>query len=177
MMTLKEFQAQAELTAVYPGQGGEMGLTYVTLGIISEAGEIAGVLKKAIRQDDDLDQTERFISEAGDALWYVAGYYTETGVEMPDIDLTVFQTEAHKDTNYGDGLTRCVYALGAAAGLVLGAFLDGEDTEPFVALYLQLVAALGVELGVTLEDIAIANRDKLARRAEVGTLKGSGDDR
>lgn len=174
-MNLNEYQAQAERTAVYPGQGSEKGLIYTIAGIVNETGEVAGVLKKALRQDDDLDPTYKFIAEGGDALWYVAGYYTEQGIEMPDIALNEYAAEANKTTGYGEGLARCALALGAAGGLVAGAYLDAEDTEPYVAIVLQLVAALAYELGVSLEDIAVANLDKLAARADAGTLKGAGD--
>lgn len=176
-MKLNEYQQQADTTRVYPGQGSDVGLLYAIAGIAAEAGEVAGVLQKAVRQDDDFDPTTKFVIESGDTLWHVAAYYTERGIVLDDIELNVYAAEAIKTTGYGEGLDRVSLALAAAGGLVAGAYLDGEDTEPFVALVLQLIAALAKEVGVTLEELAIANLDKLAQRAEAGTLKGSGDNR
>lgn len=43
---------------------------YAVLGLTSEAGEVAGLLKKFIRGDGPLD-TKHLIKECGDVLWYL----------------------------------------------------------------------------------------------------------
>lgn len=43
---------------------------YAILGLTSEAGEVAGLLKKFIRGDGPLD-TKHLIKECGDVLWYL----------------------------------------------------------------------------------------------------------
>ena len=50
-------------------------LDYLVHGLASEAGEVAGVRKRMIRDDgDELTVTRRaeMLSELGDCLWYVA---------------------------------------------------------------------------------------------------------
>lgn len=64
-----------------------------------------------------------------------------------------------------------VYGLGG---------VSSEDTDALVRELgdvLWYIAALAGDLGVSLEDIARVNIEKLASRTERGTLRGSGDDR
>lgn len=46
---------------------------YLALGLISEKGEVAGVIKKQIRGDyNEEEAKQRLIGELGDCLWYIA---------------------------------------------------------------------------------------------------------
>lgn len=96
-------------TAIYPKEtAGE----YLALGLTSEAGEVAGVVKKIIRDDGGVvtpEAQQKLVSETADCLWYV--------------------------TRIAD------------------------------------------ELGLTLDDLIEYNIQKLSKRLEKGTLKGSGDNR
>jgi NTP pyrophosphatase (non-canonical NTP hydrolase) len=87
-------------------------IVYPTLGLVNEAGEVAGKVKKIFRdrggEITDADR-EAITLELGDVLWYLAELCTQ--------------------------------------------------------------------LGIGLDDVAAANLDKLAGRAERGTLGGDGDDR
>ena len=74
---LQHYQVYAMETAKYPR---EKAIEYLALGLCSEAGEVAGKIKKVIRDGDpskdanDLfaEQSEAILSEVGDCLWYVA---------------------------------------------------------------------------------------------------------
>ncbi len=71
-MNIDDYQMFASTTAKYPK---ETGLVYTVLGMASEAGEVAGKLKKAIRDEDGVISDERkavLLAELGDVLWYVA---------------------------------------------------------------------------------------------------------
>lgn len=71
-------------TAIYPGAGNG-NINYPTLGLANEVGEVAGVVKKAIRDDGGVlneDKREMLVKELGDVLWYVAALCTEVGVNM-----------------------------------------------------------------------------------------------
>lgn len=64
-MNLNDCTLCTRTTAIYPS---ETAITYLTLGLASEAGEVAGKLKKQIR--DGQGSTSSFLSELGDVLWY-----------------------------------------------------------------------------------------------------------
>ena len=100
-MTFDEDQEFARSTAIYPA---ECKITYPTLGLCGETGEVAEKVKKNIRDGKSLDGVGL---ELGDVLWYIS--------------------------------------------------------------------ALADDLGVTLEEVAQANVDKLRSRMERGKIGGSGD--
>ena len=71
-MDFNNYQFRASQTAVYPQ---EKALEYLSLGLVSEAGEVAGKVKKLIRDNDSQmteENREQLILEIGDVLWYVA---------------------------------------------------------------------------------------------------------
>ena len=71
-MQANEYQEKTMSTAIYPeaGTGSDMEIFYLSLGITSEAGEIAGKVKKYIR-DGRLDPGA-IAYELGDGLRQVA---------------------------------------------------------------------------------------------------------
>ena len=102
-MTFDEYQEFARSTAIYPE---DCKVTYPTLGLCGEAGEVAEKVKKNIRDGKSLDGVGL---ELGDVLWYVS--------------------------------------------------------------------ALADDLGITLEQVAQWNVDKLQRRMQLNKIKGDGDNR
>jgi NTP pyrophosphatase (non-canonical NTP hydrolase) len=113
VLTLNDYQKGAIGTAIYPGKGEALGLSYVALKMNGEAGEFAEHLGKAIR-DDAFGQpikrpTDRpllgvtvevptgeiqgltperhqlLAKELGDVLWYVAAAAEELGLKLGDI--------------------------------------------------------------------------------------------
>ncbi len=58
-------------------------MNYLVLGLASEAGEVAGKLKKVIRGDKV--EPEAFLSEVSDVLWYLARIADNVGVTLEDI--------------------------------------------------------------------------------------------
>ena len=111
-LTFQEYAKLSRQTAIYPTKDTAYGWIYPTLGLAGEAGEVANIIKKIIRDEEGIPSSSDRISvakELGDVLWYVA----------------------------------------------------------------QLVH----ELGLSLEEIAQGNLDKLFSRMERGKLQGSGDDR
>ena len=108
-MELNHYQETARATAVYADRHR---VIYPALGLASEAGEVAGKIKKVLRdQGGDFDQAPiaAIKDELGDVLWYLA--------------------------------------------------------------------ILARDLGLSLDDIASANLDKLASRMARGAITGTGDDR
>ena len=107
-MNMDEYQKKASATMLPTADN----IYYVTLGLANEAGEVAGKIKKWIRDNDaDLSRLDKeaLADELGDVMWYLA--------------------------------------------------------------------MLANKVGMSLDDIATRNIDKLSSRAERGKLKGSGDNR
>jgi len=84
-MNINDYQKWTLTTAVYPdaGKGGFNEINYLVLGLASEAGEVAGKLKKIIRGDDV--PPESFVSEVSDTLWYLARICTVLGISVEDL--------------------------------------------------------------------------------------------
>jgi len=80
-----EYQKKTMETAIYPeaGTGEDMEIYYLALGITSEAGEIAGKVKKYIR-DGKLDPGA-IAYELGDVAWYLARLADAMGYDFEDI--------------------------------------------------------------------------------------------
>jgi NTP pyrophosphatase (non-canonical NTP hydrolase) len=69
-MDFNAYQERANKTAIYPE---EYKLTYPTLGLAGEAGEVAEKVKKIVRDGKDIKKEAHEIAkELGDVLWYVA---------------------------------------------------------------------------------------------------------
>jgi NTP pyrophosphatase (non-canonical NTP hydrolase) len=81
-MQLDAYQAAARRTAIYQDRHK---VIYPALGLASEAGEVAGKVKKALRDRGGSftpDQIAAIKDELGDVLWYVA-------VLAADLDLSL----------------------------------------------------------------------------------------
>jgi NTP pyrophosphatase (non-canonical NTP hydrolase) len=74
------FQAECKKTAIYPE---EHGLQYTALGLASEAGEVAGKIKKYMR-DGTIDDVAT-AGEVFDVLWYCAMFLDELGYDMSEV--------------------------------------------------------------------------------------------
>ena len=84
-MNINDYQKWTLTTAVYP----EAGLKsfnetlYLVLGLASEAGEVAGKLKKIVR-GDNIDP-ESYVSELSDVLWYLARCCDGVGITLEQL--------------------------------------------------------------------------------------------
>jgi NTP pyrophosphatase (non-canonical NTP hydrolase) len=73
-------------TAIYPDAGKD--LNYPVIGLLSEAGEVAGEAKRVLRDDGGKLTKERraaIAKELGDVLWYVAACAKTIGVSLSTI--------------------------------------------------------------------------------------------
>ena len=86
VMTADFYEAQSGHTAIFPK---DKALEYLALGMTSEAGEVAGKVKKLIRDGEDVEGFEMkklaIASEIGDVLWYCAMMAKEVGVPLNSI--------------------------------------------------------------------------------------------
>ena len=84
-MNLNEYQDGARRTAIYAEQHR---VIYPALGLASEAGEVAGKVKKVLRdQAGDFARAplEALKDELGDVLWYVAVLAGDLGLSLDEI--------------------------------------------------------------------------------------------
>lgn len=79
-----DYQDEAVEFAIYPD---EYHVTYPTLGLVGEAGEVAEKVKKIIRDKDGSfgPHSEEIAKELGDVLWYVANIADDLGYTLSEI--------------------------------------------------------------------------------------------
>jgi NTP pyrophosphatase (non-canonical NTP hydrolase) len=85
-MDFNEYQQKSRKTAKYPSIG--HAVIYPTLGLVNEAGEVAGKIKKVFRDKDGQisDETRQALkAELGDVLWYLAQVSTELGLTLDEV--------------------------------------------------------------------------------------------
>ena len=84
-MRFDDYQKAALSTAIYAERHR---VIYPALGLASEAGEVAGKIKKVLRdQDGDFAKAPlaAIKDELGDVLWYVAVLAGDLGLSLDDI--------------------------------------------------------------------------------------------
>jgi NTP pyrophosphatase (non-canonical NTP hydrolase) len=85
-MDFNEYQSKSRKTAKYPAIGHP--LIYPALGLVNEAGEVAGKIKKVFRdKDGQINEETRAAlkAELGDVLWYLAQVATELDLSLNEI--------------------------------------------------------------------------------------------
>jgi len=109
-MDLNEYQKKSRKTALYTLIGHPV--IYPTLGLVNEAGEVAGKIKKVFRDKEghfSAETLHALESELGDVLWYLAQVATELGLNLDDIaadNLAKLSDRLDRDKIKGDGDTR-----------------------------------------------------------------------
>jgi NTP pyrophosphatase (non-canonical NTP hydrolase) len=85
-MNFNEYQQKSRKTAKYPAIGHPV--IYPTLGLVNEAGEVAGKIKKIFRDKggEISEETKSALkAELGDVLWYLAQVSTELGLSLDEV--------------------------------------------------------------------------------------------
>jgi len=81
-MKLLDYQAETSKTAIYPDESGR---EYLFLGLVNEAGEVAGVIKKAIRDNEGHVNSILLSKELGDVLWYISEIANRYGINLEHV--------------------------------------------------------------------------------------------
>lgn len=82
-----DYHQATAITARFDGWPANQTLLYVALGLANEAGETAGEIKKAVRDDGGEITPERrqaVVDELGDVLWYAARVAESVGATLQD---------------------------------------------------------------------------------------------
>lgn len=85
--TFNQYQEATAETAIYPeaGTGSYGALQYAALGLVNEAGEVAGKIKKIYRDNNGVlteDLVDGIVAELGDTLYYLARVAKECGYPL-----------------------------------------------------------------------------------------------
>ena len=85
-MTFAEYQAFAARTSD-PNRHGTERIHVAALGLASEAGEVAGTIKKIAERHSNLtgEYERRITQELGDVMWYVAELCSAIGVDLDGV--------------------------------------------------------------------------------------------
>lgn len=107
-MKFDDYQKQARSTMLPTADN----IFYVTLGLANEAGEVAGKIKKWMR-DHDMDETkldkEALADELGDVLWYLAMLSQKLGLSLGEIagrNVDKLSSRADRGKLHGSGDNR-----------------------------------------------------------------------
>jgi len=108
-MQFKEYQHRTIETAIYPGAGSGSNeeFAYLGLGLVSEAGEVAGKIKKLLR-DGEIN-TCAMVGEIGDVCWYVARLCDSLNLDIDYIleeNYKKLQSRKERGTLQGNGDNR-----------------------------------------------------------------------
>lgn len=169
-MNWTEYTAKCLETAIYKP---EHRITYPALGLISEAGEVAGKLKKHLRDGGELPR-EALLYELGDVLWYCAVLAHETrwnaaaamgGPQPVEYTLEILAAKMAR------------HAANAAED-ALDCYDPYSDFGPqYIGFTVDFVSDIAIELGSSLQEVMARNIAKLASRKARGVIGGSGDAR
>lgn len=105
-MDANKYQEWTRSTAIYPEYAA---LEYLALGLASEAGEVAGKIKKIIRDGGDNITDNDIVDETMDCVWYAVRILDELGYSFEDgLKLNKAKLESRKARNVlsGSGDTR-----------------------------------------------------------------------
>jgi NTP pyrophosphatase (non-canonical NTP hydrolase) len=109
-MDFNEYQTKSRVTAKYPAIGHS--IIYPTLGLVNEAGEFAGKIKKVFRDKDgeiSAETRDALKGELGDVLWYLAQTCTELGLPLDEVaesNLSKLLDRQARGKIHGDGDNR-----------------------------------------------------------------------
>ena len=87
-MNFTEYQNETAATAIYPCGTTIEALSYVTMGLCGEAGEIANKVKKILRDDGGAitqGKKRELADELSDCMWYMSQLASELGFSLEEL--------------------------------------------------------------------------------------------
>lgn len=171
-MNFKEYEEQAITTKCYAD---EVAIPYVVLGLCGELGEF---VEKLINHEKNKDLV---LKEIGDLLWYTAAIRIEMNLDSIEWPNAVVESDINPIVYTGRIAEQTKKWLrddwkGVGTEVPEKRKKEIHDSLDMLLriLYTWLIDA---NIGVTLQEIAQQNIDKLADRAKRNQIHGSGDER
>lgn len=154
---INDYQDKVTAFAIYPGQGMMLGLLYVALGLANEVGEVLEKLTPHfnLKDGDGGDQKEDMRLSL------------EVIIQMAE-DCGRIKKEIRDEGTFP--------ISPAAEAPKLSKEQRDKLVKEFGDVFWYMVGCLK-ELGIDAEEVLTTNYNKLASRAERGTIGGSGDER
>lgn len=104
MIDMDNYQRLAHRTAVYPA---DQAHTYAVLGLAGEAGEVAQLMKRHLRDHTpEAELCAKMMAELGDCLWYIAEAAGAFGFNLSDVaqaNLDKLASRAARGVVHGEG--------------------------------------------------------------------------
>jgi NTP pyrophosphatase (non-canonical NTP hydrolase) len=190
-MNLREYQMKARETAIYL-KVKDSKILYPTLGLVGECGEVAGKMKKLIRDDKWIMKPDRMtaiIKELGDCCWYLANICCDTNLELNTIYEKINSSVAYKINRLS--ILRQVLHMNRHANII-AEFLENwhydhqcnlNKTNNFKNLPIHIynvlicIEEIAYNCHSNLREVYTLNIEKLTKRKQDGTLTGDGDNR
>lgn len=108
-MTFNEYKSEAIRTAIYPQN---YKIIYPALGMCGECGEVVEKIKKVIRDNQgifDTDKTKEIEKELGDVLWYIANICNDLNINFDNVaqnNINKVNARLQNNTLHGKGDNR-----------------------------------------------------------------------
>lgn len=166
-MRFIDYQSNAASTCVSQCFCGE----YLRPGLLNEAGEISGQIKRVARGDITIDEARPLIAkELGDALWYSSMWALLKGVNTDGVNLGNFLIHPRRselghleDVAFDIHTDACIFRMAA--------------TRTQLTALLRRLEILANAIGFTMRQIADLNSAKLQSRRDRNMIQGVGDAR
>ncbi|MFH1181122.1 MAG: nucleoside triphosphate pyrophosphohydrolase family protein [bacterium] len=109
-MDFREYQKLSRKTAIYPNL--DKNFIYPTLGLVGESGEVAEIIKRIIRDNNNIVDEKvkmELTKELGDVLWYLSQLAMEFNLSLDEIasdNIKKLQDRKARDSLHGKGNER-----------------------------------------------------------------------
>jgi hypothetical protein len=178
-LTVKQLYDYIEWTASTAFYPKEVAQSYLTLGVVSEVGEVCGVLKKQLREDFPKEVLgTKLLSELGDVAWYLARLMVQENCSDA-LHIEVLIDELAEESEFPIMSVEDMALSFSMAASVFGcSFLIEKNfgADGFFTLFF-FVQALCAMFGYSLAECLSYNMEKLERRKVNGSSRGFGSDR
>lgn len=191
-MNPNEYVTIVPKTAIFPDRVPDSNYEasdYTTLGLVSEIGEVASVVKKMYRDNEGLLDDEicnKLIAELGDCYWYVAACCKIEDISFTSAFNLALTNPLGKILKSTDVISLTYGLISSGQEVVKNQLMyknipdEEKDKQFLLNTFASIILKLNIfcnAIGSSYEDVLAYNHQKLMSRLVNNSLKGSGDDR